>query len=203
SSIYSKMRVYDGETLKDVDPKAKTMQEYRDYAGPDEGMTGMSTRFAYKILSAVFNYDQTEIAANPVHLMYVLEQRLAREDLPDETRRRYIEHIKGYLAPRYAEFIGKEIQTAYLESYAEYGQNIFDRYVTFADCWIQEEDYRDPEPGERFDAAAPNTAPRSTSSTRRAKSPRGTPIPRTSRTRSSTSCCAPALTTTAATRCGA
>jgi len=156
SSIYSKMRVYDGETLKDVDPKAKTIQEYRDYAGPDEGMTGMSTRFAYKILSAVFNYDQTEIAANPVHLMYVLEQRLAREDLPDDTRRRAIEHIKGYLAPRYAEFIGKEIQTAYLESYSEYGQNIFDRYVTYADCWIQEEDYRDPETGESFDRAALN-----------------------------------------------
>jgi serine protein kinase len=158
SSIYSKMRVYDGETLKDVDPKAKTLQEYRDYAGPDEGMTGLSTRFAYKILSAVFNHDQTEIAANPVHLMYVLEQRLAREDLPDDVRRRYVEHIKGHLAPRYAEFIGKEIQTAYLESYAEYGQNIFDRYVTFADCWIQEEDYRDPETGESFDRAALNTA---------------------------------------------
>ncbi|HSV18490.1 MAG TPA: PrkA family serine protein kinase [Casimicrobiaceae bacterium] len=158
SSLYSKMRVYDGETLKDVDPKAKTLQEYRDYAGPDEGMNGLSTRFAYKILSAVFNHDQTEIAANPVHLMYVLEQRLSREDLPDEIRRRYVEHIKGYLAPRYAEFIGKEIQTAYLESYAEYGQNIFDRYVTFADCWIQEEDYRDPETGESFDRAALNTA---------------------------------------------
>src|SRR5438876_6816882 len=110
SSIYSKMRVYDGETLKDIDPKAKSLQEYRDYAGPDEGMSGMSTRFSYKVLSAVFNHDQTEIAANPVHLMYVLEQRLAREDLPDETRRRSVEHIKGHLAPRYAEFIGKEIQ---------------------------------------------------------------------------------------------
>src|SRR5438445_7529658 len=119
-------------------------------------MSGMSTRFSYKVLSAVFNYDQTEIAANPVHLMYVLEQRLAREDLPDETRRRSVEHIKGHLAPRYAEFIGKEIQTAYLESYAEYGQNIFDRYVTFADCWIQEEDYRDRETGESFDRATLN-----------------------------------------------
>ena len=156
SSIYSKMRVYDGETLKDVDPKAKSLQEYRDYAGPEEGMTGMSTRFSYKVLSAVFNYDQTEIAANPVHLMYVLEQRLAREDLPEESKRRYIEHVKGHLAPRYAEFIGKEIQTAYLESYSEYGQNIFDRYVTFADCWIQEEEFRDPETGESFDRAALN-----------------------------------------------
>ena len=157
SSIYSKMRVYDGESLKDVDPKAKAYQEYRDYAGTDEGMSGCSTRFAYKILSSVFNYDNTEIAANPVHLMYVLEQRIAREDLPEETQRHYLEFIKGWLAPRYAEFIGKEIQTAYLESYAEYGQNIFDRYVTYADCWIQDEDFRDPETGECFDRASLNT----------------------------------------------
>ncbi|MPZ42289.1 MAG: PrkA family serine protein kinase [Betaproteobacteria bacterium] len=156
SSIFSKMRVYDGESLKDTDPKAKSYQEYRDYAGQDEGMTGMSTRFAYKVLSSVFNYDHTEIAANPVHLMYVLEQRIAREDLPEETQRRYLEFIKGWLAPRYAEFIGKEIQTAYLESYAEYGQNIFDRYVTYADCWIQDEEFRDPDTGEVFDRASLN-----------------------------------------------
>jgi len=156
SSIFSKMRIYDGENLKDVDPNAKTYQEYHDVAGIDEGMTGMSTRFAYKVLSSVFNYDQTEIAANPVHLMYVLEQRLLREDLPEDVRRRYIAFIKEYLAPRYAEFIGKEIQTAYLESYSEYGQNIFDRYVTFADFWIQDEDYRDPETGESFNRAALN-----------------------------------------------
>jgi serine protein kinase len=156
SSIYSKMRIYDGESLKDTDPKAKSYQEYRDYAGPEEGMTGMSTRFAYKVLSSVFNYDHSEIAANPVHLMYVLEQRIAREDLPDETKRRYLEFVKGWLAPRYAESIGKEIQTAYLESYAEYGQNIFDRYVIYADCWIQDEEFRDPDTGEVFDRAALN-----------------------------------------------
>lgn len=157
SSLYSKLRVYDGESLKDVDPKAKALQEYKDYAGTDEGMSGVSTRFAFKILSSVFNYDQTEVAANPVHLMYVLEQRIGREDFPEETRRKYLEYIKGYLAPRYAEFIGKEIQTAYLESYSEYGQNIFDRYVTYADCWIQDEEFRDPETGESFDRSALNS----------------------------------------------
>ncbi|HPU51908.1 MAG TPA: PrkA family serine protein kinase [Burkholderiaceae bacterium] len=157
SSIFAKLRVYDGENLKDVEPNAKSVQEYRDYAGIDEGMTGISTRFAYKVLSAVFNYDQTEVAANPVHLMYVLEQRLLREGMPEDTQRRYLDFIKGWLSPRYAEFIGKEIQTAYLESYSEYGQNIFDRYVTFADYWIQDEDYRDPETGESFDRVQLNS----------------------------------------------
>ena len=156
SSIYSKMRVYDGENLKDVEPNAKSYQEYRDYAGIDEGMNGLSTRFSYKVLSAVFNHDQTEIAANPVHLMYVLEQRLLREQLPEDSQRRFLDFIKSYLAVRYAEFIGKEIQTAYLESYSEYGQNIFDRYVTFADYWIQDEDFRDPETGESFERAQLN-----------------------------------------------
>lgn len=156
SSIYAKMRVYDGESLKDTDTSAKSVQEYRDYAGIDEGMSGMSTRFAFKVLSAVFNYDNSEIAANPVHLMYVLEQRIMREQLPEDMQRLYLEFIKGWLAVRYAEYVGKEIQTAYLESYSEYGQNIFDRYVTFADYWIQDEDYRDTETGAIFDRATLN-----------------------------------------------
>lgn len=151
SSIYSKMRVYNGESLKDTDPKAKSYQEYRDFAGVDEGMSGTSTRFAFKILSKVFNFDHSEIAANPVHLMYVLERQIEQEQLPQEIHENYLSFIKEYLSAKYVEFIGKEIQTAYLESYSEYGQNIFDRYITYADFWIQDQDYRDPDTGEIFD----------------------------------------------------
>ena len=151
SSIFSKMQVYDGENLKDTDPKAKSRQEYTDYAGVDEGMNGLSTRFAYKILSKVFNFDNSEVAANPVHLLYVLEQQVEREQFPPETEQKYMSYIKEFLAQRYVEFIGKEIQTAYLESYSEYGQNIFDRYVIFADFWIQDQEFRDPDTGESFD----------------------------------------------------
>ena len=156
SSIYSKMLVYDGENLKDTDPKAKSHQEYADYAGVDEGMNGLSTRFAFKILSKVFNFDNTEVAANPVHLLYVLEQQIEREQFAPEVEQKYVSYIKEYLAQRYAEFIGKEIQTAYLESYSEYGQNIFDRYVTFADFWIQDQEFRDPDTGESFNRDALN-----------------------------------------------
>ncbi len=156
SSIFSKLMVYDGENLKDTDPKAKSYQEYRDYAGVDEGMSGISTRFAFKIVSKVFNFDSTEIAANPVHVMYVLEQQIEREQFPPETEQKYLAFIKELLAVRYAEFIGKEIQTAYLESYSEYGQNIFDRYVTYADFWIQDQEFRDTDTGELFDRAALN-----------------------------------------------
>jgi len=156
SSIFSKMRVYDGQNIKDTDPKAKSIQEYRDAAGVNEGMDGLSTRFAFKILSKVFNFDTSEVAANPVHLLYVIEKQIEQEQFPPETHERYLRFIKEFLAPHYVQFIGKEIQTAYLESYSEYGQNLFDRYVTYADFWIQDQEYRDPETGEILDRSSIN-----------------------------------------------
>ena len=151
SNPYSKMRIYDGENLKDTDPHAKSMQEYKDAAGVDEGMEGLSTRFAFKTLSKVFNFDSTEVAANPVHLLYVLEREIEQQQFPQEVQDRYMRFIKEFLAPKYVEFLGKEIQTAYLESYSEYGQNIFDRYITYADFWIQDQEYRDPDTGHILD----------------------------------------------------
>ncbi|MEH2576870.1 PrkA family serine protein kinase [Bradyrhizobium sp. AZCC 1708] len=148
STLFAKMRVYDGESLKESDPKARSVQEYKDAAGVDEGMDGASTRFAFKVLAATFNHDTAEIGADPVHLMYVLEHAIRREQLSEEVEKRYLEFIKAELVPRYAEFIGNEIQKAYLESYSDYGQNLFDRYVDYADAWIEDQDFKDPDTGQ-------------------------------------------------------
>ena len=150
SRPFAKMRVYDGENIRETDPKVKTMQEYRDAAGVDEGMDGISTRFAYKVLSATFNHSSNEVAADPVHLMYVLEQAIRREQFPAETEAAYLATIKSELASRYSEFIGNEIQKAYLESYGDYGQNLFDRYLEYADAWIEDQDFKDPDTGQMF-----------------------------------------------------
>ena len=151
SNLFSKLRVYNGESLRDTEPNVKTMQEYRDTAGVDEGMEGISTRFAFKVLSATFNHDTREVGADPVHLMYVLEQHIKREQFGEETEKQYLDFIKGILAPRYAEFIGNEIQKAYLESYNDYGQNLFDRYLDYADAWIENLDFKDHDTGQMLD----------------------------------------------------
>ena len=151
SSLHAKMQVYNGQDLKGSDPHARTVHEYRDAAGIDEGMDGTSTRFAYKVLSETFNFDTREVAADPVHLMFVLEQSIRREQLDQETEQRYLALIKEELAPRYADYIGKEIQKAYLESYEEYGQNLFDRYIAYADAWVEGQDFKDPDTGQIFD----------------------------------------------------
>jgi serine protein kinase len=83
--------------------------------------------------------------------MYILEQAIRRDQVGPELEKRYIEFIKAELAPRYAEFIGHEIQKAYLESYHDYGQNLFDRYVNYADAWIEDVDFKDQHTGQLLD----------------------------------------------------
>lgn len=145
STIYAKLRVYNGDNVKDTMPNAKPFEEYRDAAGNDEGMKGMSTRFAFKTLSATYDLRPEEQQANPIDLMYVLENAVRKENLPKEAEDEYLDFIKSHLSPRYFEFLEKELRTAYLESYRSFGQNMFERYVLFAEAWLADEQCRDPE----------------------------------------------------------
>ena len=156
SNKISKMKVYNGENVRDSDTRAKSMTEYKDTAGVDEGMEGISTRFAFKILSKTFNFDPNEVAADPVHMMYVLEDAIRREQYSPERETELMGYIKDHIAVKYAEFIGNEIQKAYLESYDEYGQSVFDRYIEYADHWIQNIDYKDGDTGQMFDRTVLN-----------------------------------------------
>jgi serine protein kinase len=145
STIYAKLKVYNGENVKDTMPNAKPYEEYRDAAGIDEGMKGMSTRFAFKILSSTFDLRPEEFQANPIDLMYVIEESIRKEALEEDLLRKYQDFIKSHLQPKYFEFVEKELRTAYLESYSSFGQNMFEHYVLFAEAWINDEQCRDPE----------------------------------------------------------
>ena len=78
-------------------------------------------------------------------------RRSAASSSREDSEKRLLTFIKAELAPRYAEFIGNEIQKAYLESYGDYGQNLFDRYVAYADAWIEDQDYKDADTGQLMD----------------------------------------------------
>ena len=148
----SKMRVYDGESLKDTDPQRAS--RCRNTATPPastKAWTASRPASPSRCCPRPSTSTPQEVAADPVHLMYVLEQAIRREQFPEETEKRYLDFIKAELAPRYAEFIGNEIQKAYLESYSDYGQNLFDRYVAYADAWIEDQDFKDPDTGQLID----------------------------------------------------
>ncbi len=150
TNIRTKLLVYNGKSAKDRDNHAKSYNEYKDMADKDEGFVGISTRKAYKILAAVYNYDVDEIAADPVHMLAVLKKHIENEE-DESLKDGYLSFVDEVLAKDYYDFIDKEIKSACLDSYSEYGQSIFDRYVSFSDAWMQDTDMRDPDTGEVYD----------------------------------------------------
>jgi serine protein kinase len=162
SSLWAKMKVYDGENLTATDPKAKRIGEYRKVVKDKEypeGMSGVHTRWAFKALSATFNYNAKQPGfkpeGNPVHLLAVLDEHLSKDkSMAADVVAKCRKFIEGDLKPRFAQALGKDIKASYQDSYGEYGQNVFDRYVILADVWLQEQDYRDPDSGEVLDRAA-------------------------------------------------
>lgn len=150
----TKIEVYNGNNIKSKDNHAKSHSEYVDLANKQEGFDGVSTRTAYKILSSVYNHDMTEIGADPVHMLLVLKQMIKNEGLSDEIADEYMAFLDTVLTKDYLEFIAKEIKTACIDSYSEFGQSMFDRYIHLADAWIQGNDIRDYDTGEQYDSSA-------------------------------------------------
>ena len=157
TSHITKMKVYNGENVKDKDPGAPSLQELKEMAPLAEGFHGISTRDAFKILSKVFNYDVEEVAANPVHMLVVLINEIKGTDaFAQDDKTAALDVIDEHLTPQFLHRVRKDIQTAFLDSYEDYGQNLFDRYVIFAEHWIDDKDYRDRDTGQILDRESLN-----------------------------------------------
>jgi serine protein kinase len=152
STLYTKMLVYDGENVKEDGTQSKSLMEYKDHAGVREGMTGVSTRMMFKVLSETFNKDQTdEIAANPVHLLLVLRNAIINQEYSKELQSKFLDQIIPLMTEKYKDFLGDEINKAFVDSYSTYGQNIFDNYIEYAIHYLNDDDYRDPDTDTMFD----------------------------------------------------
>ncbi len=144
SDVWIKMKVYNGDNTNDEVKRAKTVDEYRDLAGVTEGFEGLSTRFAFKILASVFNYIPNEVSADPILLFYAAARAVRAEQFPTDLEAEYKSVLKE-LIQKYQKFVDKEIKKAFLESYDDYGQNMYDNYITWAAVWLDKEEYRDPD----------------------------------------------------------
>ena len=143
SSAETKMKVHDGERTND--PKAKTLKAYRDEAynaGHREGMKGWSVRDSHKAISDTFNFHaaEGEVSASPIDLMFILQRMIKEQDLPNETRDHYLLIIEKILKPEYAKMAENHIKEALVESFASYGQGVFERYFKYAELSLEDDD---------------------------------------------------------------
>ncbi len=154
SNIFHKMKVYNGEDIKATEPRVKSLMDYKANADHTEGYFGMSNRTGLAILAATFNKDVSEVSANSVHLIYEIDKYIDKtytHPKEAEVKNTYLSFLKEYLIPEEITELGKDLAKANLEAHREYGQDLFDRYVYYANAYDQQVDYRDPETGELLD----------------------------------------------------
>ena len=134
--LLTKLKLYNGEEIVE---KGKTkridVQELREEAA-DEGMSGISTRFIMKALDNALSDNIEQNCIHPLVVREALVQMVKEKDLPDDTRKAYLELLQDTLHKEYLEILEKEITKAFVYSYREQAESLFQNYLDHSEAYV-------------------------------------------------------------------
>ncbi|MFN8626974.1 MAG: serine protein kinase [Candidatus Binatia bacterium] len=141
--LMTKLKLYNGE---EVVEKGKTkkidVHELRDDA-KREGMSGISTRFIMKALDNALSDNIGGNCINPITVREALINMTKEADLPDDTRKQYLDFLQDILHKEYLEILEKEITKAFVYSYQEQAESLFQNYLDHAEAYVNRTRVRD------------------------------------------------------------
>jgi len=141
--LMTKLKLYNGE---EVVEKGKTkkldVHELRDDA-KREGMTGISTRFIMKALDNALSDNIEGNCINPINVREALINMVKETELPDDTRKLYLEFLQDVLHKEYLELLEKEITKAFVYSYQEQAESLFQNYLDHAEAFVNKTKVKD------------------------------------------------------------
>ncbi len=141
--LMTKLKLYNGE---EVVEKGKTkkldVQELRDDA-KREGMSGISTRFIMKALDNALSDNVEGNCINPINVREALINMVKEADLPDDARKQYLEFLQDVLHKEYLELLEKEITKAFVYSYQEQAEALFQNYLDHAEAFVNKTKVKD------------------------------------------------------------
>ncbi len=141
--LMTKLKLYNGE---EVVEKGKTKkldaQELRDDT-KREGMNGISTRFIMKALDNALSDNVEGNCINPINVREALINMVKETDLPDDNRKQYLEFLQDVLHKEYLEILEKEITKAFVYSYQEQAESLFQNYLDHAEAFVNKTRVKD------------------------------------------------------------
>ena len=141
--LMTKLKLYNGEEVVEKG-RAKKMdvQELREMA-KREGMTGISTRFIMKALDNALSDNTEGNCINPINVREALINMVKESDLSDDTRKQYLEFLQDTLHKEYLEILEKEITRAFVYSYQEQAEALFQNYLDHAEAYVNKGKVKD------------------------------------------------------------
>ena len=108
-----------------------------------EGMYGISTRFIMKALDNALSDNVSGNCINPINVREALISMVKEADLPDDTRKQYLEFLQDTLHKEYLDLLEKEITQAFVYSYQEQAEALFQNYLDHAEAYVNKTKVRD------------------------------------------------------------
>ena len=141
--LMTKLRLYNGEEVVEKGRTKKIdVQELKEDT-KREGMSGISTRFIMKALDNALSDNVTGNCINPINVREALISMTQEGDLPDDTRKQYLEFLQDTLHKEYLDLLEKEITRAFVYSYQEQAESLFQNYLDHAEAYVNKTRVRD------------------------------------------------------------
>ena len=146
----TKLKIYNGE---DIVEKGSTKRidigELREEAGPMEGMKGISTRFIVKAIdNALSNSEHNCI--NPLSIMESMIKSVKEMDVSQEEKKRLLGYIQDNIRKEYNKTLEKEITKAFIHSFREQAESLFNNYIDNAEAYVNKSKLKDLATGEEL-----------------------------------------------------
>ncbi|MFQ5959045.1 MAG: serine protein kinase, partial [Alphaproteobacteria bacterium] len=139
--LMTKLRLYNGEEVVEKGRSKKIdSSELREEA-KFEGMSGVSTRFIMKSLDNALS--ESPQGVTPIHAREALINMVRDADLPDDTRKRYLEFLQDTIHKAYLEILEKEITKAFVYAYEEQAETLFQNYLDHAEAYVNKTTVKD------------------------------------------------------------
>lgn len=146
----TKLKIYNGE---DVVEKGTTkrvdINELREEAGPYEGMKGISTRFIIKAIDNALSISEHN-CINPLSIMESIIRSIKELDISAEDKKKYLAFIQDTVRKEYNKILEKEITKAFIHSFREQAESLFNNYIDNAEAFVNKSKIKDSSTGEEL-----------------------------------------------------
>lgn len=148
----TKLKIYNGEEIVEKGTtKRIDITELREEAGLREGMSGVSTRFIVKAIdNALTNSENGCI--NPLSVMESIIKSVKELDINEDDRKRYLTFLQDTIRKEYNKVLEKEITKAFIHSFREQAESLFNNYLDHAESYVNKTKIKDRSTGELLDA---------------------------------------------------
>ena len=146
----TKLKIYNGEEIVEKGTtKRIDINELREEAGSYEGMKGISTRFIIKAIDNALSNSEYD-CINPLSVMESIIKSIKEMDIGSDDKKKYLGFVQDTIRKEYNKILEKEITKAFIHSFKEQAESLFNNYIDNAEAFVNKSKIKDGSTGEEL-----------------------------------------------------